>query len=1160
MTERRIVELVVDSRGAEQGFSRYATAATQAGAASDRAADAEDRVQAAMAKAGAARDRATGSELRLQAAIDRQVQGTVASTRLVAERASTFTRLAAAIDPVVRTEQAWERATRAADAAVRRGAATTDEAARVVGLYRQRHDEAAAAADRAAAATRRLTTAQASQVRTRIEGATGVRVEFGTDGRGADVAAYGAEMDRVRAKFVPLAAAQQAYRAQLAEIAQAARVGAISEAERVAALARTKNAFAGQVAAIRSTTAANDTVTRSVGLQAHEWQNLSFQVNDAVTMLASGSSAFQVLATQGGQVYQILQTGNGGVAGSLMAIRDRLLAISPLVGVFGLMAAGAVAAAAAAMSYANAQRDVRLALLGIGQAAGLSAEQVDLIARQAADAAKISVAAAREIEAAFLKSGKVYGDVFLQATVAAANFAKATKQDNGGPADFLTANLGNLGSGGYEALAKQAGNFDAALDAQVRALLDAGREADAQRVVVERFGQAYEKVGGQLTAFDRTLNALKSGFSGVWDAVGRATSGAERSSAEMLTITEAQIKNREAIARATNTDPAADQQYNALRERAARLRGEIEKTGEAVRSTSEATRNNIRALDKAAVNAAVPEMASLAQVRENLAKANAELNGLENGGGSSERIEAARKAVAALSAAERDYQVAGGAANMERAKANEMLRAGLQGLQAVTPEQKAEAARQQALAEAFGTVTTGQERSARAASAYNRSLAEQRAASDASSRSMDESTRTANEVARATAQTGKSVEYLTASRKVDEQIRAGVFRADERETKIKEQLQAQLSQVNQQAAQRKRTLDDQASAQEAVNARVAAGTMVSAQATRQVQNEIELRALGRERDAAAGETKTELARRYDELAAAQQRQLSAEDRTRVLSLSEDEDRRIALLQKEAELLGATTRQRQVAMAVLQAEQDLKRQGISATAPESTAYLDKVKLRADMDAAKSEYERLAQDISSAVSGIFDDLFKAGNKGMAGFFDSFARGFSRIGTRMLEQNLIAPLLGGQAGFAGGANPLDAIGKLFGTDGIKKAVNEGSQGGIFDAFSAWLKPAQGSDGKATGGFASSKLGSGLMSAGVGASIGYQSQSPLMGAVGGALAGAATFGPIGAVVGAGAGLIGGSLGCRPARKKDIENERHRRVREFAACDDADGSEPVPA
>jgi len=54
--------------------------------------------------------------------------------------------------------------------------------------------------------------------------------------RGADVAAYGLEMDRLRAKFNPLFAAQQKYRSNLAEIKQANDVGAISSKEMAKAI------------------------------------------------------------------------------------------------------------------------------------------------------------------------------------------------------------------------------------------------------------------------------------------------------------------------------------------------------------------------------------------------------------------------------------------------------------------------------------------------------------------------------------------------------------------------------------------------------------------------------------------------------------------------------------------------------------------------------------------------------------------------------------------------------------------------------------------------------------------------------------------------------------------------------------------------------------
>lgn len=216
----------------------------------------------------------------------------------------------------------------------------------------------------------------------------------------------------------------------------------------------------------------------------------------------------------------------------------------------------------------------------------------------------------------------------------------------------------------------------------------------------------------------------------------------------------------------------------------------------------------------------------------------------------------------------------------------------------------------------------------------------------------------------------------------------------------------------------------------------------------------------------------------------------------------------------------------------------------------TALETQIKLNLDgkeLQGVKQKTDDLANEMSQAFRGVFDEMFSAGNKGFDGLLNSFTRSLSRIGSRMLETTFLNPLFGGKGSGANGGGLFDGFSKLFDTDGIEKAVNKGSQGGIFDAFSTWLKPAQGADGKAAGGFASSKLGGGLMAAGVGAAIGYQSQSPIMGAIGGGLSGFAagaaaggTMGPIGAIIGAGAGLLGGIFGKSQAKK-----EAEKRIKE---------------
>ena len=48
--------------------------------------------------------------------------------------------------------------------------------------------------------------------------------------------------------------------------------------------------------------------SKGVNLTKGQMQQLSFQINDAATMLASGASPFQIMATQGGQVVQVFAT------------------------------------------------------------------------------------------------------------------------------------------------------------------------------------------------------------------------------------------------------------------------------------------------------------------------------------------------------------------------------------------------------------------------------------------------------------------------------------------------------------------------------------------------------------------------------------------------------------------------------------------------------------------------------------------------------------------------------------------------------------------------------------------------------------------------------------------------------------------------------------
>ncbi|MEQ1673382.1 MAG: hypothetical protein ABL893_21250, partial [Hyphomicrobium sp.] len=105
-----------------------------------------------------------------------------------------------------------------------------------------------AAVSAASSANSRATTLT-SQV---INQTLNVKTDFSSSARTADIEAYGAALDNLRAKFSPIYAAEQQFKSTMNEINLAAKVGAINEAERTAAITRTQSAFDQQAQAMRN--------------------------------------------------------------------------------------------------------------------------------------------------------------------------------------------------------------------------------------------------------------------------------------------------------------------------------------------------------------------------------------------------------------------------------------------------------------------------------------------------------------------------------------------------------------------------------------------------------------------------------------------------------------------------------------------------------------------------------------------------------------------------------------------------------------------------------------------------------------------------------------------------------------------------------------------
>lgn len=116
---------------------------------------------------------------------------------------------------------------------------------------------------------------------------------------------------------------------------------------------------------------ASNQVGRSLKLQAYEWTNLGYQVQDIGVMLASGQNPFLLMAQQGSQVYQILAGSRGGLKSGISEVLGVMGRVAIRLAPIGL-AIGAVTAA-----FGLFQRNVKKGNEDLTKGMGLTAEQLE---------------------------------------------------------------------------------------------------------------------------------------------------------------------------------------------------------------------------------------------------------------------------------------------------------------------------------------------------------------------------------------------------------------------------------------------------------------------------------------------------------------------------------------------------------------------------------------------------------------------------------------------------------------------------------------------------------------------------------------------------------------------------------------------------------------
>jgi hypothetical protein len=839
---------------------------------------------------------------------------------------------------------------------------------------------------------------------------------------------------------------------------------------------------------------ANDNLARSTRGSSQAMTQLAIQAQDFGVQVASGGNALTAFIQQASQISQVAAT--QGV--SLRDLGAQVLGlITPARIGFGALAAGAAVAGAAVLSTMNAQADLERAVSGVGRGAGLTAKQLEDMAQTAARVSTITVGAARDMAAALAQTGQIDPRVMQQLMNRQRDFAATTGLSAADANKLLAESFANP-TRGAERLNQVLGGLTESQRRYIQELQNAGRLTEAQSALAEAFIPRIRRAEEVTTGWARAWESVSNWASRAFNAIGQGLAGpaaggnmqqrqieAEERRIELL---QRRLDQMNAVGRAADPNERARVEREIdLRRRQVEGMRQVAQTQEQVnreraqsdRDADIGARQGSTAVENAdrVVDARIQQLTRLAneyrQAREGLQGLRAELaQGAELPEGRLDQI---------------NRQIA----DIEQAQARRLaaLNASSTGVR-IDPNGDLISSNRRIIEQ-----MTSQEELAR-----RRFNVEQL---------MRDAQASGNEQARVAA----AIEL----ERLDQAMR-GTEAGDERLRQTNQELAAEgvrrdiardLRTAQDDRLRSGRLQQDQVVAETAALGRSAEEqdrVRIAAQLTAEARREY-IRLTG-DRNAQVPEAEQ---RAYDELAASIAR---ANTERRRGELRSD-------IRFERGLLGLSEQDAQIAQRL--------RKEFGDDIPAALASSEAAMLRFNEELRRAR--QLGQEFASTLGSALSDVFTGQTKNMQAFLKTLSQGFARSAAQSIERQLISPLMSGSGGFFGtgvAANDNQAQAAA----AVTRSVERGTEQGFFGALQSFFG-GSGQQGAAGFGQAFGGLRQGVGVAAMGAGVGYATQNPLVGGLGGLAAGAMTGNPVMAVVGGIAGLIGGLFGQSQARRQ---------------------------
>ncbi|WP_407122747.1 phage tail length tape measure family protein [Bradyrhizobium sp. STM 3561] len=367
----------------------------------------------------------------------------------------------------------------------------------------------------------------ATKLQQQINALTGINTSMKS--RAADVEAYGAQLDILRAKYNPLFALSKQYETELDGINKAAKVGAITSAEQAAAIDDLNDRYTSAQTGVKGLTSSHTGLSAQAMAAQHSVRSL-------VEQLALGIPPSQALTGQLNHL-SFAASGPGGLGG---AFKD---AAKPLAGLlstsvltFAGIAASVGGAALAVNKYLSAQEKVQTSLLGAGRASGATAGSINSAAGAGASAFGLSVAEARDLASALAATGKVASEDILPIVKMGHDIAIAFGTDAKGATELLAKAFSDPVAGADQ-LNQRLGFLDAATKQNITNLVAQNKQFQASQVLINSVKSSVEDFANVESAAAKGWTAIGNAASNAFDSVGQffaKTLGLGRSLEEQL--------------------------------------------------------------------------------------------------------------------------------------------------------------------------------------------------------------------------------------------------------------------------------------------------------------------------------------------------------------------------------------------------------------------------------------------------------------------------------------------------------------------------------------------------------------------------------------------------------------------------------------------------